>query len=131
FLDNVPERGMQLVVAKLIGRREGKLGRKPLADGENGGFLPSEHGSEEFVFDGRGNLVLIQAEYGLVEIRLELVAQLGIAQQMIRNAQNWVGNKTTWGGTPQTYRFSGSKVEGNSSAARAIFMALCGKPDVH
>ena len=83
LVDGLPEPLVQFVGSQRVGMRQPQLRREPLADGQHRRALPSQHRSQEFIFDRRGQLLHVDAANRFVQVGLEFVAQLRVAQQML------------------------------------------------
>ena len=82
-LDRLPEPLAKLILVERAGGLEGQRRIEPAGDRLQGRLLPSDHRFEEAVFRLRGERAEVDLEDRLVEIRLDLVAQLRVAEQAV------------------------------------------------
>lgn len=82
-LDRLREQRAKLLIVELIGRRQSQLGLEPLRDRQDGRSLPRQHLGQELILIRRRQAAAIENVDGLVQERLQLVAQPSVEQQLI------------------------------------------------
>ncbi len=79
-VDRSPQNRVDLVVAEGFRSRKYQLGFEPLANRQGGSPFPSQDRFEKLVFLGQRHVPDAHQVYRLIQIRLQLVTELGVAQ---------------------------------------------------
>ena len=113
-LDRLPEPLAELILVERAGGLKRQRRIEPASDRLQGRLLPGDHRFEEAVFRLRGERAEVDLEDRLVEIRLDLVAQLRVAEQAVDFVRFGVTGDGHAGLDPRSLE---SAVEGSSGSA--------------